>query len=51
MLVFGLLSFFGAAAVLLLPETRGVPLPQTLVDGNEFGKKKTTNEIKEQEER
>ncbi len=39
LLVFGALSFLGAALVLLLPETKGRAMPQTLRDGNDFGKK------------
>ncbi len=41
LLVFGCLSFCGALGVLLLPETRGRALPQTLRDGNEFGRRRT----------
>lgn len=39
-IIFGIFPIFGAAMVLLLPETLGSPLPETLEDGEEFGKKK-----------
>ncbi|XP_032676720.1 organic cation transporter protein-like isoform X4 [Odontomachus brunneus] len=37
--VFGVLPLIGAALCLLLPETAGCTLPETLQDGEEFGKK------------
>ncbi|XP_014473977.1 PREDICTED: organic cation transporter protein-like isoform X2 [Dinoponera quadriceps] len=37
--VFCVLPFIGAALCLLLPETAGCVLPETLQDGEEFGKK------------
>ncbi|EFN82650.1 Organic cation transporter protein [Harpegnathos saltator] len=39
LVVFGLLPLIGAALCLLLPETAGCTLPETLQDGEEFGKK------------
>ncbi|XP_055297266.1 organic cation transporter protein isoform X2 [Sitodiplosis mosellana] len=38
-IVFGIFPLIGAALVLLLPETRGQPLPATIEDGENFGKK------------
>lgn len=38
-IIFGLTSIAGAATVLLLPETKGTALPETLEDGEVFGKK------------
>ena len=38
LLIFGGLSFAGAAASLLLPETAGRSLPQTLEDADGFGR-------------
>lgn len=38
-IIFGLSSIAGAATVLLLPETYGTALPETLQDGEIFGKK------------
>lgn len=38
-IVFGLTPIAGAAMVLLLPETNGTALPETLEDGEWFGKK------------
>ncbi|XP_067000200.2 organic cation transporter protein [Anabrus simplex] len=40
-LVFGGIPLIGALLCLLLPETNGFPLPDSLQDGEEFGKKKT----------
>jgi len=37
-IIFGLLPLIGAALCLLLPETAGCTLPETLQDGEEFGK-------------
>ncbi|XP_072762665.1 organic cation transporter protein isoform X1 [Anoplolepis gracilipes] len=37
--IFGVLPLVGAALCLLLPETAGCTLPDTLQDGEEFGKK------------
>lgn len=39
-IVFGVTTIAGAAIVLLLPETNGTALPETLEDGEMFGKKK-----------
>lgn len=36
--IFGILPLIGAALCLLLPETAGCILPDTLQDGEEFGK-------------
>ncbi|XP_050453891.1 organic cation transporter protein-like isoform X2 [Cataglyphis hispanica] len=38
-IIFGVLPLIGAALCLLLPETAGCTLPETLQDGEEFGKK------------
>lgn len=38
-IIFGIIPLLGAAMVLYLPETKGVPLPETLSDGEQFGKK------------
>ena len=38
-LIFGIIPIVGAAMVLFLPETKGVQLPETLEDGELFGKK------------
>ncbi|KOC69918.1 Solute carrier family 22 member 3 [Habropoda laboriosa] len=38
MLIIGTMSFIGAACVLFLPETVGRSLPQTIKQGEEFGK-------------
>ncbi|KAM7361434.1 organic cation transporter protein [Cochliomyia hominivorax] len=39
-LIFGTFSIVGTFLTLFLPETRGLPLPETLEDGENFGKKK-----------
>lgn len=41
--VFGVLPLIGGALCLLLPETAGCALPETLQDGEEFGKKSKKN--------
>lgn len=38
-IIFGIVPIIGAALVLLLPETKGQPLPATIEDGENFGKK------------
>lgn len=38
-LIFGIIPLIGAALVVFLPETRGQSLPDTLEDGENFGKK------------
>ena len=38
-LTFGALALLGTFLTLLLPETRGFPLPETIEDGENFGKK------------
>ncbi|XP_004518311.1 organic cation transporter protein [Ceratitis capitata] len=43
--VFGGFSLAAAASVLLLPETRGFPLPETIEDGETFGKKKREEQL------
>ncbi|CAH1273884.1 SLC22A1 [Branchiostoma lanceolatum] len=50
MLVFGLLSTLGGAAVFRLPETFGIPLPDTLEDAENLGRKQKT-EIDKTEKR
>lgn len=40
-IVFGVIPLMGAGLVLCLPETLGEPLPETLQDGEAFGKKTT----------
>ena len=37
--IFGLIPLVGAVFVLFLPETKGQPLPETIEDGENFGKK------------
>ncbi|XP_011204556.2 organic cation transporter protein [Bactrocera dorsalis] len=37
-MVFGIFAFLAAASVFLMPETKGYPLPETIEDGNTFGK-------------
>ncbi|XP_070497497.1 organic cation transporter protein-like isoform X2 [Chironomus tepperi] len=37
--IFGIIPIIGAVLVLFLPETRGFPLPETIEDGENFGKK------------
>ncbi|XP_017494539.1 PREDICTED: organic cation transporter protein-like [Rhagoletis zephyria] len=37
--VFGIFALLAAASVWLMPETKGYPLPETIEDGNTFGKK------------
>ncbi|KAG5679163.1 hypothetical protein PVAND_008753 [Polypedilum vanderplanki] len=37
--LFGIIPILGALLVLFLPETRGFPLPETIEDGENFGKK------------
>lgn len=39
-LIFGIIPIIGAGMVLFLPETNGTALPETLEDGENFGKKK-----------
>ncbi|KAI8504686.1 hypothetical protein Bbelb_178040 [Branchiostoma belcheri] len=39
-LIFGVLSITAGAVALLLPETLGVPLPDTLEEGENFGRKR-----------
>ncbi|XP_035679053.1 organic cation transporter protein-like [Branchiostoma floridae] len=54
-LIFGVLSMTAGAVALLLPETLGVPLPDTLEEGEHFRRKKPNpprgKEVKEQEMR
>lgn len=38
-LIFGIISLIGGILTFFLPETRGFPLPETLEDGEKFGKK------------
>ncbi|XP_037813576.1 organic cation transporter-like protein [Lucilia sericata] len=38
-LIFGVVSLVGAVLTFILPETRGFPLPETIEDGEKFGKK------------
>lgn len=38
-LIFGIVSVIAVVAATFLPETRGLPLPETLVDGENFGRK------------
>lgn len=38
LIILGCASFFGGIIVLYLPETLGQALPQTIKDGEEFGK-------------
>lgn len=39
--IFGVCPLIGMVLLLFLPETNGEPLPETLEDGENFGKKKT----------
>ncbi|XP_054745877.1 organic cation transporter protein-like [Anastrepha obliqua] len=43
--VFGGFSLAAAASVFLMPETRGFPLPETIEDGETFGKNKKTAQL------
>lgn len=43
-IVFGVMSIIGALLCLLLPETRGAPLPATIEEAENFGKKQRANE-------
>ncbi|KAK0180095.1 hypothetical protein PV327_005772 [Microctonus hyperodae] len=43
--LFGIMPLLGAALALLLPETNGCTLPETLQDGENFGKKNKKNSI------
>lgn len=36
--IFGLFAFLAAISVFLMPETKGYPLPETIEDGNTFGR-------------
>ncbi|KAI8504682.1 hypothetical protein Bbelb_178000 [Branchiostoma belcheri] len=45
-LIFGALSVVAGLAAMLLPETLGVPLPDTLEEGENFGKDKKVPSIK-----
>ncbi|CAH1799012.1 unnamed protein product [Owenia fusiformis] len=48
-IIFGLVAFIGGFVVLLLPETRGRPLPETLEDAERFSKfKHKRNELNEE---
>lgn len=38
--IFGIVPLIGMVLLFFLPETNGVPLPETLEDGEAFGKKK-----------
>lgn len=40
--IFGVASLAGMCLLFFLPETNGAPLPETLQDGENFGKTKTT---------
>lgn len=37
--IFGVIPLIGMVLLLFLPETNGTPLPETLEDGENFGKK------------
>lgn len=43
-IIFGTIPLIGACLVLLLPETQGFPLPETIEDGENFGKKQKSVE-------
>ncbi|XP_011189592.2 organic cation transporter protein [Zeugodacus cucurbitae] len=43
---FGIFAFLAAASVFLMPETKGYPLPETIEDGNTFGRKPKEAETK-----
>lgn len=38
--IFGVVPLIGMLLLFFLPETNGAPLPETLEDGENFGKKK-----------
>ncbi|XP_055643012.1 organic cation transporter protein isoform X2 [Toxorhynchites rutilus septentrionalis] len=40
-IIFGIIPLIGACFVFFLPETQGHPLPETLEDGENFGKRQT----------
>lgn len=46
-LIFGIIPIIGAGMVLFLPETNGTALPETLEDGEEFGKKRIKQELEQ----
>ncbi|XP_036941476.1 solute carrier family 22 member 2-like [Acanthopagrus latus] len=48
LIIFGVVAFVAGALVLLLPETRGVPLPETL-DDIEFPNRKKEDEVERQQ--
>ncbi|KAM8725363.1 solute carrier family 22 member 2-like [Acanthopagrus schlegelii] len=48
LIIFGVVAFVAGALVLLLPETRGIPLPETL-DDIEFPNRKKEDEVERQQ--
>ncbi len=44
--IFGVIPLIGMVLLFFLPETNGAPLPETLEDGESFGKRSDSKEAK-----